>query len=237
VAMIFDDGTAEGYNWANEIEFEWAIRVEPANFPYVLCRTEVAIAATLPSTQHTPFRVRVLDSDGPAGLPGSVLWSDSTGSIGNVVGGLQPGSVHWCPVVIKNGGSNPLILDEPFYLAVSNPVDRTVAGNSFFFDGCDLVWRSEQDADSNAQGGTRMIHAIGYTLRAPTNLIIIPDGTDIVLRWSGSGAPHYRVYSATSLESSFPNFIGSTQLTTLRDVNAAATDDVKFYQIVSSATP
>jgi hypothetical protein len=65
----------------------------------------------------------------------------------------------------------------------------------------------------------------------------MPDGADIVLNWSGSGAPYYRVYSATSLEGSFPIFIGSTQLTILRDVNATVTDEMKFYQVVGSATP
>ena len=241
-AIIYDDGLPEGYNWANETEFEWAVKVEPANYPFILCGATVAVAASHPGVTHSPFQVRVLDSDGVDNFPGTELWNELTGSIGNVIGGIQPGTVHWAEIVIGNGGT-PLTLEQPFYIAVSNPEwrkyeafgrdDSSPGVNSYFFDGCEMQWYSETAEHQNATGGTRMIRPIGYSLPDPNGLTIQRSGSDIVLRWNDVGAPAYRVMRSASSHGEFLEFVGSTTETTITDTGILQTNGIMYYKVFS----
>lgn len=244
--MVLDDGSADGYSWANESSFEWAVKVEPEAYPFVLCGVRIAVAATEPGSSHSSIQVRILDNDGVDGLPGTELWNEITGSIGNQIGGVLPGPTNWARVIVRDEGA-PLELSEPFYISVRNPIDRKYeafghdldsAGDmSFFFDGCDMEWHSEMEVHPNAQGGARMIRPVGYSLDTPTGLTIQPDGFDIVLRWNDVGAPAYRIMKSASSEGEFLEFAGSTTATTFTDSNALQSGNIMFYHVQSVPAP
>ncbi|MCB1059833.1 MAG: matrixin family metalloprotease [Calditrichaeota bacterium] len=246
-AISFDDGSAEGYNWAGETGFEWAVKYTPESYPFLLCGFEVAVAKFHPDTAHSPIQGRVYLADGTASLPGTMVLDETSGSIGNVVGGLPSGQVVWATVSTLDGSGDPLILNGPFYVSVGNPAqgkyeafgrdDNTASANSYFFDGCDSLWFSEEDLVPNAQGGQRMIRLLGSSSPVPSDLVIIASGSDIVLYWADAGAPYYRVYSSTVSGGPFTTLEGSTSSTTFTDTGAADVDDFKFYIVVSSATP
>lgn len=82
-----------------------------------------------------------------------------------------------------------------------------------------------------------MIRLLGASIPAPTELVILPSGNDVILYWAGSGAPYYRVYSATTTGGPFTVLEGSTTSTSFTDVGAFSGNDIKFYVVVSSATP
>jgi hypothetical protein len=245
-SLVADDGSAEGFNWAVEPEYEWARKFDPGVYPYLLCGLRVAMARYSPDLVHSAIKARALDSDGAAGLPGTELWSEISGSIGNAVGGLSDAELHWATVWIDSGDGSALVLTAPFYLAVSNPVsgkyeafgrdnDTPVGGTSFFYEGCDLEWLAEDAVHENAQNGTRMIRALGYSLAAPTNLVVTRGaGSDIVLYWSDSGAPNYAIYSSTVTGGPYATLEGTTAGTTFTDANAADADEVKFYIVVGT---
>ncbi len=246
-AIVFDDGTAEGYNWANEVPFSWAVKYTPPAYPFLLCGFQVAIAKFNPDSAHSPITGRVILADGSAGLPGTVVFSEASGSVGNVVGGLPNGQVVWATVTTLDALGAPLVLGQPFYVAVDNPLqnkyeafgrdENTASANSYFYDGCDSVWYAETDLVPNAQGGQRMIRLLGASIPAPTELVILPNGNDVILYWAGSGAPYYRVYSATTMGGPFTVLEGSTASTSFTDIGAFSGNDIKFYVVVSSATP
>ncbi|MCB9357958.1 MAG: matrixin family metalloprotease [Calditrichaeota bacterium] len=246
-AIVFDDGTAEGYNWANETPFEWAVKYDPPAYPFLLCGFQVAVAKFHPDNAHSPIGANVYLADGIGSLPGTQVWSEESGSIGNVVGGLPANDVVWATVMTLDALGDPLIMTEPFFVSVKSPTqnsyeafgrdDSSPSTNSYFFDGCDLTWYSENDFVPNAQGGQRMIRILGAALPAPTELVILPSGNDIVLFWNGSGAPYYRIYSATTTSGPFLTLEGSTATTTFTDVGAVLSNDVKFYVVVASTAP
>ncbi|MBL0060559.1 MAG: matrixin family metalloprotease [bacterium] len=246
-AIVFDDGTAEGYNWANEIPFSWAVKYTPPAYPFLLCGFQVAIAKFHPDSTHSPITGRVILADGSAGLPGTVVFSEASGSVGNVIGGLPNGQVAWATVTTLDALGAPLVLGQPFYIAVDNPVldkyeafgrdDNTASLNSFFYDGCDSVWYAETDLVPNAQGGQRMIRLLGASIPAPTELVIFPSGNDVILYWASTGAPYYRIYSAITTGGPFTVLEGSTSTLSFTDIGAVTGNDIKFYVVVSSATP
>jgi hypothetical protein len=208
----------------------------------------VAVARVKPDSSHSPILAQVFAADGPAGMPGTVLWSRTAGSIGNQVGGLTPGILHWDSVWIHDGAEQPLAMTSSFYLGVSNPAaikyeafghdnDTPNQGNSVFYDGCDSVWYSENDPVPNATSGTRMIRPIGQSLAVPTALVISTNGSNATLSWQGTGAPYYQVYSATTAGGPFITLVGSTSGTTITDVGAIGGNAIKFYVVVSSLTP
>lgn len=245
--IVFDDGTAEGYNWAHETAYSWAVRYTPPGYPFLLCGFQVAIAKTHPDSSHSPIGARVIMADGVASLPGTIVWTETSGSVGNVIGGLPNGQVAWATVVTLDGLGAPLVLGGPFFVAIDNPVggkyeafgrdDNTASINSYFYDGCDSLWYSENDLVPNAQGGQRMIRLLGAAIPAPTELVILPNGSDIVLYWADAGAPYYRILSSMTTGGPFTTVEGSTSGTTFTDLGAVDTDAVKFYVVVSSATP
>jgi hypothetical protein len=241
---VFDDGSAESYTYSPGEEgagFRWAVRVSPVTTFY-LCGLSFASGVTIPDEMHTPVYTAVRMADGPSGLPGTLVWEDTTGSIGNAPGGITPGTTHFANVVIRDD-ENLFTFTEDFYLIVGNieaakteSFGRDTTGLdslvSFFFDPCDNQWYSEEAVHENARGGNRMIRALGYDLIAPV-VTIQRQNSDVLLRWESTGAEHYDVYSALISGGPYSTLEGTTSDTTFVDVNGWATDDLKFYQVKS----
>ena len=235
-----DDGTAENYNWVDGPDFEWAVYYDVTNYPFNLCSIQYAVNPTAPTEMKASVIVSVYLADGQGGSPGTLVVRDTTGTT-NVVGGL-PGGAAWTNVVF---GSVPVT--GPFYVSVKNiePRDCPVAfaldtdsptGNSYFYDACDDTWYAESAATDNARNGNRMIRVSGFNFDAPT-ITIISSGSDVVLNWTSTGAPFYRIFSSTNVNGPYDTLVGSTSNTTFTHVGVANTLLQNFYIVVSSATP
>jgi hypothetical protein len=243
--ISYDDGSADRFNWGGAEDFRWAVKFTPTTIPFVLCGAEVAISGNRPDSTHTPFRIEVYSESG--GWPGTVLFSDTTGSIGNVVGGLPPGETHWANVVLRNGLGEPLVLNGNFFIAVSNPdtlfyeafardTTSTNSGRSFLYDGCLLQWYNENDGCDNCKPGNRMIRALGY-YQAPPAIAVYRSGDDAQLHWTSTGAPYYHIYSDTTPFGSYATLEGSTSDTVFFDTGAITNGTMLFYRVTSSALP
>jgi hypothetical protein len=243
--IAYDDGSADRFNWGGAEEFRWAVKFTPEAFPFNLCGAEVAISGSRPDSAHTPFRLEVYSESG--GWPGTLLFTDTTGSIGNVIGGLPPGETHWADAVIRNGSGEPLALYGDFFIAVSNPDtlfyeafarDTTSAssGRSFLYDGCLFQWFNENDGCDNCKPGNRMIRALGYYQLSPT-VVVYRSGDDAELHWTPTGAPYYRIYSDTAPFGSYATLEGSTSDTLFFDTGAMTNGTRMFYRVTSSTLP
>ncbi len=115
--LSYDNGSADRANWAGYAQFRWAVKFTPPATPYILCSSSFAVARAKPDSAHQRVRVEVYDSDGPSGMPGTVLFDDTTGSVGNVIGGLPPGQTYWATVQIRDVYNEPLVLYDDFYIA------------------------------------------------------------------------------------------------------------------------
>ncbi len=244
ITIAYDNGSADRFNWAGEEEFRWAVRFTPPATPFILCGTRVGISPNKPDAAHTHFYVEVYDESG--GLPDTLLLSDTTGSIGNVIGGLLTGQTHWADVVLRDGSDEPLVLYGDFFIAVGNPDtliyeafarDTTSAysDSSFLYDGCTLEWYNENDTWDNCKIGNRLIRALGY-IQSPPVVVVYRAGNDAELHWSNTGAPFYRIYSDTTPFGSYATLEGSASDTLFSDTNAASSDK-KFYRVLSSTLP
>jgi len=74
------------------------------------------------------------------------------------------------------------------------------------------------------------------SLRVPPRVTAYRSGNDIRLGWQSTGAPHYRIYSADSLNGPFTTLEGTTTGTVFMDAGAAA-QPVKFYIVRASTEP
>ncbi|MBU1985527.1 hypothetical protein KJ815_14110, partial [bacterium] len=255
--LVYDDGTAENYNWVNGPGFQWAVKFNSGTYPYMLAAGRFAICPTTPGSIHAPIVFRVLDADGPGGMPGSVLFVDTTGSAGNVIGGLPSGAA-WAEVVTRVGGQ-PLQLNGPFYLSVQNIEPRMypvafahdTAGTrnnlSFLYDACEETWFNENNGQENNRPGNRMIRACGLTLEAVEEVVISrTDSAGIIsarLRWISTGAPYYKVYSSASASGPFDTLegtiagvpVGNTVIFT--DQGAVSETLKRYYQVIATDTP
>jgi hypothetical protein len=254
--IAYDDGTAENYNWVDGTNFQWAVRFQPLGYPYALYGARFAICPTQPSGIHQPIQFRVLQADGPGGMPGTVLFSDTTACASNVVGGLPAGAA-WADVIIRSGGL-PLQLNGPFYLSVQNPEIRLhpvafahdTAGTrnhrSYFYDACASTWYSEDDTASGARDGNRMIRANGFSLAPLAVVVFRSDSAGVMsamLKWTSNGAPYYRIFSATVVGGPYNTLEGSIagpadgEAVLFRDVNAIGEAVRRFYMVTSSDQP
>jgi hypothetical protein len=243
--ISYDDGSAERYNWAGGEDFRWAVRFTPETTPFFLCGASFSVSGFSPDSAHSRIFVEVYSSS--AGFPGTLLFRDTTGSIGNVVGGLPPGQTYWADAVIRDATGEPLVINGDFFLAVGNPDtliyeafsrDTTApsSGRSFVYDGCLFQWFNENDGCANCKPGDRMIRAVGYYQAAPT-VVVYRAGDDAELYWTSTGAPYYRIYSDTTPFGSFATLEGSTSDTTFVDVGAVSSTTMRFYRVVSASLP
>ncbi|MBU1706437.1 hypothetical protein KKB28_00810, partial [bacterium] len=243
--ISYDNGNADRFNWAGVEEFRWAVRFTPPATPFVLCGARVGISPDKPDTEHTHIYVEVYDESG--GEPGALLFSDTTGSIGNVIGGLPTDQTHWADIVLRDGSGEPLELYGDFFIAVGNPDtlkyeafarDTTSANSnrSFLYDGCTFEWYNENDAWENCKVGNRLIRALGYE-HNPPEVVVYRAGDDAELHWTSTGAPFYRIYSDTTPFGTYSTLEGSASDTLFFDTNAASASDKKFYRVLSSTLP
>ena len=244
--LFYDDGSAEASHWSETVEYKWAVKFEPSAFPFALCNGIIGISAENPDNQHALLTVEVYAADGLGGLPGTLLFSKTIGSIGNVIGGVPINQDNWCDIVFRDAFGNPLSINSAFYVAVANPVggvfeaflhdeSSAYSGNSFVYDPCDLLWYNENDVDESCRLGNRLIRASGFPLTAPV-VVIHRVGDDIQLNWASTGAPYYQVYSSTNPAGPFSTFEGSTATNSFLDVAPLATL-AKFYIVKASTTP
>jgi hypothetical protein len=252
----YDDSTAENYNWVDGTDFQWAVRFEPSSYPYVLYGARFAICPTRPSSIHQPIEVRVYRSDGTDGMPGTLLFDDTTACAGNVIGGLPAGAA-WADVIVRSGGQ-PLQFTEPFYVSVQNPEVRvhpvafahdtlgTRSHRSYFYDACETQWFSEDDTVDNARPGNRMIRANGFSL-APLQVVVYrTDSAGVIsamLKWTSNGAPYYHIYSAAVAGGPYSTLEGSVvgpaagQSVFFQDLNAIGEAVRRFYVVTGADQP
>ncbi|MBU0509942.1 hypothetical protein KKH27_14055, partial [bacterium] len=241
--LAYDDGTAEASHWAADTDFRWAVKFSPAGGAFALCGARIGVSISRPTTLHTPLQVQVLVADGAGGMPGSLIFAKSVGSVGNVIGGGSPDSTYWADVRFRDGLNMPLAISGDFYIAVSNPIlngieaflhdtSGTLANRSFVYDGCTGQWRSESVTDSVTKRGNRLIRASGFSL-VPPQVTAYRVGNDVVLRWNSTGAPLYRVYSSTSASGPFETIEGTTSGTVFTDEGAVDEGLKKMYIVKS----
>ncbi len=210
VTLAYDDGTAETYNWVPVAGTAWAVRFTPPGLPYVLNAADVTVAGFHPDSTHYPFLLRVMAPDGPGGLPGTVLWEQARGSVGNVIGGLTVPGGYMVTSQLRDAACEPLVMTGDFYLAVENiapgmeafgiDTSSVNASRSFVFDACNGNWFPENGVNANSRNGNRLIRAHGWVEQVGT-VVIYPNGNDIQLRWTATGAPFYRIYKTLDLQS------------------------------------
>jgi hypothetical protein len=241
--IAYDDESAEASHWSDRTDYRWAVKFEPVELPFLLSAARIGISAEHPDREHTPIHVELLAADGPSGLPGSLIFSKTVGSIGNVVGGVPSETDGWTQAAIRDSNSHALLMTGPFYVAVSNPVwgkyeaflhdtSSAYSGRSFVYDPCDSAWYSELDLVPSARHGNRMIRVLGAPLSPPT-VVAVEDSGYVRLHWTNTFAPLYRVLSATSVGGDY-----STLLTTAdTSATVARTDTAdarRFYQVISA---
>lgn len=248
--LAYDDGSAETYSYCGDAagqHFLWAVKFGPVETPYILCGARFAAARTIPDEVHMPIYVAVYLADGAGGEPGTLVWEDTTGSVGNVVGGL-PAGTNWAEVVIKGDLGEMLAINETeFYIALGNThasmleaygrdTGGTLAHRSYHYDPCEDTWYNEDDTGltENALPGNRLIRARGYSLLPPSNVVVNLNGSgEIQLWWEDTGAPQYAIYSSATSDGPFTTWEGNTSETTWIDDTIVDPDGMLFYQVVA----
>ena len=244
--QVYDDGAAEASHWSEHTGYRWAVKFEITGTPFLLCNAQIGISAVHPDENHSAIVVEVLDSDGPGGLPGTVLFSRTAGSIGNVIGGVPVLSDNFTPVLFRDGLGGLPEMTRSFYVAVGNPeasgfeafltdTNSVRNGRSFVYDPCDSTWLDELAVHASARPGNRMIRVGGFS-PVPPEITVALSGNDMRLDWIGTGAPYYRIYSAAAVNGAFTTLEGSTSGNSFIDVGAAA-ESMKFYTVRASTTP
>ncbi|MBU1708214.1 T9SS type A sorting domain-containing protein, partial [bacterium] len=199
--MAYDDGEGESFDWMQDTRFRWAVKFSPETFPFALCAAQFAVAYSQPNMNHESVFIEIFQDDG--GLPGELLYSDITGSVGNVIGGLPEGVPLWADVVLRESNI-PLIFENDFFIAVSNPDSsgyeafaRDTTGNnsnrSFFYNPGDAQWYNENTLHT----GNRMIRASGFTFLPPDAFALLsPASAETVwtltptLDWEDASSPN-----------------------------------------------
>jgi hypothetical protein len=248
-----DDGVAENNNWVDGPGYKWAVKFEPTSYPYVVTGAKFAVCPTAPHSSHLPIIFQVISADGIGGMPGSILFTDTTGSAGNVVGGLPAGAA-WTDVVLRTGGQ-PITVNSPFYLSVQNAEPRVYPSafstdtsgtrnhKSYFWDECLGQWFNEDLATPNARPGNRMIRAAGFPLGA-LNVVAFRQDSSVVLTWTSNGAPYYHIYTDTNVGGAFSTLVNSVagpaagQVVQYIDLGVVNQAQLKrFYRVYGSDQP
>ncbi len=242
----YDDGSAETFSWSQQDSFLWAVKFSPPVMPFVLCEAEIVVAGFHPDSSHDLIKVLVLQNDGPGGLPGTILRSVPKGTVGNIVGGLPGPGDQVFRAVLSDENQAPLEFTGDFFVAVGNVADGTEAfgidqsspssGRSFFLDPCEGEWMSESAVHENARAGNRMIRIRGWR-NGPTVVVLRRSGNDLRFHWNPTGAPSYRIYSASSPDGPFNTLAASTSDTTHTVTGIGSLPLSRYFVVVSSSSP
>lgn len=243
--LSYDDGSAEASQWSHDMDIQWAVRFDPPQVPFVLAGARIGISALFPDSWHYSLGIEVRNVDG-SGYPGSVVLAGTSGSIGNVIGGVPTGVDNFTRVLFRDGLGEAPVINSPFFLVVSNPELGTYdaflhdtssvrQGRSYVYDPCTEQWYNETSGCDLCRPGNRMIRATGYPLIAPV-ITVNRSGQDIRLRWNSTQAPYYHIWSASSVLGPFNNFEGAATDTTFLDTGALS-QGPRFYRVHSSTAP
>jgi hypothetical protein len=256
--IAYDDSAAENYNWENVSRpYKWAVKFDPGTYPFVLTAGRFAICPTNPPGIHAPIVFEVWMADGTGGMPGTLVYQDTAGCAGNIIGGLPAGAA-WADVVTRTN-NQPLQLNGPFYLSVMNQTETASPAafatdtsltpryhQSYLWDDCEGAWYNEDAGQTNNRPGDRMIRAEGFPLTALTVVIYKVDSANVsssVLSWTSNGAPYYHIYTATNVSGPYDTLVGSMpgpasgQRASFTDYNAINLGTRRFYKVVSADAP
>lgn len=240
VSISYDDGTAETYQWSEDVGMTWAVRFSPPLTPFVLCAAEYAVSVRKPDSSHGQIDVFVLDANGIDNSPGDTLGIFSSGTMPNLPSGGAGSSPSWGKCVLKESNGQPISINGDFYLAMTQSrtafaldTSNGVVGRSIVWDVCDSAWYPEDNTHENSRQGNRMLRATGFALVPPV-VVISSQGEDVVLRWASTSAPLYEVYRALTPEGPFELHVAATPDTVWSDVGVIPNHPRAFYQVRSS---
>lgn len=107
------------------------------------------------------------------------------------------------------------------------------------YTGQDIQLRFRFGSDSSGQKEGWYVDDIAVAgfgpsvLPAPIDVVISVDGDNVILNWTSTGSPAYKIYSDASVDGAFTTEVGSTTATTDTLVGAAASSDRTFYIVRS----
>jgi len=137
------------------------------------------------------------------------------------------------------GGSTPATGPMPGLRCYSDTVD--VWTQAFVdladYEGQDVQIRFRFGSDQSANREGWYVDDVSVTgfgtgqLSAPTGLVIVASGEDLILSWNPDDNVGYRIYSDTDPEGSFSTFVSQTTATSDTLYGAAASGDLLFYRI------
>ena len=177
--LIYHDGVWNNAHYYYNMDNEEAVIFTPPSYPWYLSGAKIGILEGWPNLAHEQITVKVYDDDGTSGMPGTVLYTQTTGSIGNECDGLTnyawyPAMVVFDPPIAITSGS--------FYVAAKNlsgavqpaveamTFDTLGSGNSYYYNEDSLQWYAYATAD-----GDLMFSALGFAEPAAPVLTIFTD--------------------------------------------------------------
>lgn len=240
VLISYDDSTPESYQWSPTEGFAWAVRFTPPSTPFVLCAADYAVSKLRPDTLHSPMVVRVLDANGIGGLPGDTLASFSSGVLPNPLSGQYGTSPGWGQTVLHESDTGLVVVYGDFYVSVSGDSvawgldsNGVAVQRSVVWDPCELSWLPEYGLAPTSRAGQRMIRVIGWPLLPPV-LVISTSGSDAILRWESTGAPHYVIYRSANPQGPFDVPLAVVSETSYTDPGVIGSLGMAFYVVRSS---
>ncbi len=155
--IVYHDGAWNNAHYYNNMDAEEAVRFTPPSYPFQVTGANVGILNAFPNSVHEQIVVKVYADDGAGGLPGTLLYSQQTGSIGNECDGLNDTTyqMYLAPVVFRQ---NIVINSGTYYVAVKNPtgavspqveawcLDTLGSTNSYVFDPAAGTWSAVADS-------------------------------------------------------------------------------------------
>ena len=186
--LMYDDGAPESVLRESSNDLGYTVRFTANTYPVVVERVQFALLASAAASPH--FLVRVMDDDGGAGTPGTVLLEKHVTPVADGwftvdLEGLTitSGDFYVELYFLDGDGENPGL-----YLDTTTP-----AGRSFFFDG--TVWHP---LSSLGAGGNWCIRAVVRSPEAPTSADRVNNlvGVDILSPASGTYSVTVQGYNA-----------------------------------------
>jgi hypothetical protein len=168
--LVYHDGTWNNAHYYLNMAAEEAVRFTPPSYPFQVTGAKIGILNAFPNSAHEQIVVKIYADDGAGGLPGTLLYQQQTGSIGNECDGLNDTTyqTYMAEAVIRQ---NIVINSGTFYVAIKNPADAVSgiaeawtldtlgSGNSYFFDPSTSTWSAIPDSL-----GDVMISALGFAV-------------------------------------------------------------------------